>query len=154
MDKEKVVSAVLKELEKKRDDLSKNYLDYQKAANEAPSFMESASDSSKSQFSTIARNISAQIKVVDSVINFFQSLGSQKFDSVQIGSLVLVNDNGGEKYFFLVPEDGGGITIKLEKREIQTVSSESVLGKILLNKKIDQDVILPNNKIFKVVSAA
>ncbi|MEW5805395.1 MAG: hypothetical protein AB1721_01540 [Patescibacteria group bacterium] len=153
-DKQKIIALVLEELKKRKLELIKVAEGLSQSAKEAPKSMESWSDSSRVEFNLMGNQIRTELANLGKAISFFEKFESNLNEIVQIGSLVGLVNNSEKKYFFLVPENSGGIKMGLYKQEIYTVSVESELGKMLLGKRIGEGVILPNNKKFKIETIA
>ena len=105
--KQQVISEVLQELEKRRLELSANVEQFKKSASESSKSTESWSDSSRSQFNMMAGAIQNDIRAVESAAILLKNSASKVAKVTGVGSLVFVEENNQEKYFFIVPESAG-----------------------------------------------
>ncbi len=74
MDKQQVVSAVLKELEQRKLEFNKSAENFRKSAGEQSKSIESWSDSSRAQFNMMAGAIQNDSKAIESAAVFLKSI--------------------------------------------------------------------------------
>lgn len=161
MDKEKVVSAVLKELEKKKLELQDSVENFRKSAGEQSKSIESWSDSSRAQFNMMAGAIQNEVKVIETATVFLKTFENNRGGVVGMGSLIVVKEGGQDKFFFVVPEGSGGFTVKVDGKEVLVIASTSPIGNALIDKKIGETAVFSaqggsalggNDKSFEIVS--
>lgn len=160
MNKNEVISDVIKELKKQRSEIEAGLNSAKQAAREAPGAMQSHSDTTKSQMYTLAANMENLVKEKEAVEKFLENLKntkSEKSDSIELGALAETEDQNHQKTFYLiVPKGGAGIIIQKENIRVVSITPETPLGSELLNKKIGDAAVLRNKngnitlKIIKV----
>ncbi|MBH0041331.1 GreA/GreB family elongation factor [Pseudoalteromonas sp. SWXJZ10B] len=76
-------------------------------------------------------------------IELFEPAFNEKpTDKIAVGSLIcLEDDNAAQKWFYLGPA-AGGLTVEVKGSTIQVVTPEAPLGKLLLDKHLDDEVSL------------
>jgi len=75
--------------------------------------------------------------------------------AVELGSLVMVNDNKNQTRAFLLGPAAAGLTLKCEAVEVTCITPQSPIGKVLLGKEVDQEFDLKigtNNQTFDVIA--
>ncbi|OGY38711.1 MAG: hypothetical protein A2418_03490 [Candidatus Brennerbacteria bacterium RIFOXYC1_FULL_41_11] len=149
--KQQVISEVLQELEKRRLELSANVEQFKKSASESSKSTESWSDSSRSQFNMMAGAIQNDIRAVESAAILLKNSASKVAKVTGVGSLVFVEENNQEKYFFIVPESAGGFSVITDGKEIFVVALTSPIGNTLINKRLGE-LVLFNDRNLKIVS--
>lgn len=142
MDKQEIKTKLLDKLNELRTLTFMQYGEYTKGSIEAPGAMQSHSDTSKFQFGRLADDLFKKLQKLDKVIGLIQQLGTKKTDNIQIGSAVLVDENGKTICFYIVPDGAGGQNLIIEDAAIQTISENSIIGNALVNKKSGQTVEL------------
>ena len=156
MDKQKVVSAVLKELEEKKLELENSVENFRKSAGEQSKSIESWSDSSRAQFNMMAGAIQNDVKAIESAAVFLKTLGNSLSGVIGIGSLIVAKESGQDKFFFIVPEGSGGFAVKTDGKEILAIASTSPIGNVLMGKKTGETSVFSaidgNDKNFEIVS--
>jgi len=75
---------------------------------EAPHAIGSRSDTIKSQLEILASDTAQRSEDLKKLIIDLQQIGIKKSEHVQLGSLVQLEEDGTELYFYLVPEGAGG----------------------------------------------
>lgn len=150
MEKETIIKLFLEHLSTKRNFLAKECDNYRKAASEAPSAMESHSDTSKNQFEKLVDDIEKQIKIIDDAKNLFIKSTAIKNNTVDIGSLVIMSNSEKQSYFLVVPSGTGGSIINFKETEIMAISPDSSFGKVLFGKKEGDSLLINDLKILKV----
>lgn len=92
-----------------------------------------------------------EILVLDKAFDFLKKIDGKSSGKVELGSLVILNNQDQEKYLFLVPESAGGISVEVDSKKVFTVSLESGLGRALINKAVGEKILF-NDQEFEVVS--
>lgn len=153
LDKQQVILAVLKELEKKKLELGKSVEGFKKSASESSKSTESWSDSSRTQFNMMGGAIQKEVFVIESAINFLKTVGVKSINVAEIGSLVEVKENKQSKFYFLVPEGSGGFVANVSGHDVLVLAETSPLGNALVGKKSGDSVIF-RDKIFEIVKVS
>ena len=134
MDKKKIISAIIKELEREFDTLSKAAQAARDEATHEETQAENEYDTRGLEASYLA---GAQAKRADEIRTLIQIFG--KLEPVDyakdapIGSTALVKtevDGEDVRWFFLIPHQGG-INVKVDGKAIYAVSLDSPVGKEL-----------------------
>lgn len=153
IDRKKVFAGLIASLKK---DLGKKgkFLEHTKrASREAPSAMESHSDTTREVMGRLA---DSQTKLIVQTEKIIQHLGklSAMVRGIKIveGSIVELS-TGQNKLFYLLTSMGGGLSVELGGDTIRTLNTGSAIGKSLLGKKLGTTVVMLNNK-FKITSIA
>lgn len=141
MDKKDIKNLVLENLVKIREDLVKSRREYKEAAKDAPSAMQSHSDTSRFQFNTLAENIDIQIQKLDEAVALIKESG-EKSVKTEIGAFVAIKENNRKKYFYLVPEGAGGFEVKRDRSIIRALAINSPIGKYFFGKKIGDKIMM------------
>lgn len=156
LDKEKIIFAILKELDKERLAAIKNYESYQRSSNESPSPMQSRSDTSRFQFGILGQNELARAEKISRVITIIKDALVKKFESAEIGSLLVLQDQSNREIlcFCLVPEGAGGQLFTIDGFKIQSIAINSPIGKAIVSKKVDDwaEILSPSTRRFKILS--
>ena len=123
VDKNKVKSAFIKALEKKREELRKSMEKTREEAIDAPSSRQTWSDTSRYQSSRLADNLGSLLKETEKILNNLRTLRLDRVGEVALGSLVKIEDrpNRDVKYYFVV-SIGGGESIFVNGQEIIMIS--------------------------------
>ncbi len=108
------------------------------AANDAPSAMQSHSDTTRSQMESLAsglmRNIVEKGEAIKSLLRLKESISSSFGDVVRVGSIVEVReDSDNTSAYFILPA-GGSTKVYLDGVEITVLSSRGSLAASLLGK--------------------
>lgn len=148
MEKQNISKKLLVQLEERQASLLKNYETYKQASIDAPGAMESHSDTSKVEFGNLASNIAKEMEDTNKLIKLVQNISDEKGESIELGSFAKIEENGKTFHFYIVPEGAGGQKIDLDDDFIQTVSVDSLIGKVLLSKRVGEEVelIVPAGK--------
>ncbi|MCL5733872.1 MAG: GreA/GreB family elongation factor [Patescibacteria group bacterium] len=146
MNKNNLISSVIKELTSQLSELKSSYQSARQASNEAPGAMQSHSDTTKFQMDQIARNIEKDIKdkerAVVEIKNLLDKPSLLKTSrTAGFGSLVFAEINRKKNHFFILP-GGSGIHIK---PDILVVSPPAPVAIALMGKTAGEafDVSLP-----------
>lgn len=141
MDKKDIKNLVLENLVNIREDLVKSRGEYKEAAKDAPSAMQSHSDTSRFQFNTLAENIDIQIQKLDEAVVLIKELEGKSVKT-EIGAFVAIKENNEKEHFYLVPEGVGGFEIRWGRLVIKVLAINSPIGKYLFGKKIGDKITM------------
>lgn len=142
MDKQKIVKALLTELDKDYSKLLKIYEEHKQGCIEAPGPMQSHSDTSRFQLGKLADETAQRLEKLEKLIRFFKQIEIKKNNDIQVGTLVKIEEDGEIIYFYITPEGVGGQKFESEGVLIQTISMDSPFGKALFSKKPKQEIEL------------
>jgi len=144
MDKKALIEKVVEKLQKEVSELEANITSMHQAAIDAPSAMQSHSDTTKFQMNALKDDVEKQLSTKNGELEMlekFEITPVMSSEEVSNGSIVKIKD--GEKeinYLFL--EGGSGIQAEDELGNIVIVVGEnSPMGKILFGKKIGDEII-------------
>ncbi len=118
------------------------------ASIEAPSAMESASDTTKSQMDWLAESILIRISELNKLILEIQVLFSDlpKCEKVCIGALVKIKKENKEFRYFVI-KYGGGVEIETTDGKIIAISLSAPIVKSIFGLKTGSSVDFLNDKI-------
>jgi len=144
MDKKALVEKVVEKLQKEVTELEESMLSMKQAAVEAPSAMQSHSDTTKFQMNALKDDVEKQFSTKNKELEMLEKFEIMPLSSskeIQNGSMIKIQD--GEKeinYLFL--EGGSGIQVEDELgNKIIVVGGGSPMGKILAGKKSGDEII-------------
>ena len=135
MDKNFVVRKTIELLEQDLQSVETNIQNLHATANNAPSPMESWSDSTRRERQSMASDMENTKNALHQAILLLKNLdASLKLNTIQPGALVTINDGGKESLYLVVPF-GGGKTIMNEDISVKTITVDSKIGAALMGKK-------------------
>jgi len=144
MDKKALIEKVVEKLQKEVSELEANITSMHQAAIDAPSAMQSHSDTTKFQMNALKDDVEKQLSTKNGELEMlekFEIMPITPSKEIRSGSLIKIKD--GEKeinYFFL--DGGSGIQIEDEsKNMIIVVGGNSPMGNALLGKKVGDEVV-------------
>jgi len=137
MDKQKIKEALITKLNRTRSFFLEIAKKYQL---EAPHAIGSRSDTIKSQLEILASDTAQRSEDLKKLIIDLQQIGIKKSEHVQLGSLVQLEEDVTELYFYLVPEGAGGQDLESGGLHVQAISINSSLGEKLFLKKIGEEI--------------
>ena len=135
MDKEQIIKLGIKMLKEKIVSLKEAVLKMEKQRQEAPSAMQSWSDTSRFQTGVAIENMDKERSRLEEHLDFLKSFKIDKKTEITLGSLAEVKDlekNKAEIYFVSLFAD---LELKDGGRVIKFISKDSPLIKQLLSKK-------------------
>jgi transcription elongation GreA/GreB family factor len=133
MDKTEIINKIKEILKTKLNDLNQAVKEARESAKQAPSAMESHSDTSRFQFSQLADNLEEISKKVQKVIDEISKTKSNS-EIISEGSLVKIEKNGQNIFYFLSSmslED----SFLIDGSEFRVISTETPIAKSLFEKK-------------------
>ena len=152
MDKRKIIELIKGKIGEKIKKDEKTMAGLRQASIEAPSAMESHSDTNKFQFGTMADNLSNLINDQYKNILAISSLSQVAGEKVESGNVVEVKDEDSKMHFwyFILPA-AGGIEIDCDEKKIIALTESAPLAKCLLGKLIGEtaEFSLPNDSSVK-----
>lgn len=138
MDKKTLITEVIKELEIQKLQIEEGLKTTLKSAAEAPSAMQSHSDTTRSQMHRLAEELRNSLTEKERAISALRNLPEeqlQRSEVVQIGSVVEVQESGDKRSFYFILPEGGGTEVKNEKQRIVVITSRTPLAAVLFGKK-------------------
>lgn len=145
MDKKKVIESAIAALERELREVSDNIQHLHATANNAPSPMESWSDSTRRERQSMALDMETARAALQNTILFLQNRNiGEVMKAAENGSLIKVQEGNTSQLYFLVPF-GGGKIIDADGIACMVISSESKIGSSLIGKKAHDvvSVVLP-----------
>ncbi len=139
IDKKTVLAAVIKELERQKQQQEEAFQTARQTAAEAPGAMQSHSDTTKFQMSLLADKIQESItqkeKTIHTLKTLLESFGEEHHETIRIGSLIAVQKQDGRHiYYFILPE-AGGIEVHESDKAILTITSTTPLANALVGRR-------------------
>ncbi len=145
MNKKEVVEKIIKKLEILLEEQNSRMKKIERDRMEAPSFMQSASDTTRSEKQKEGDDYKLKIQNTKDSIEYFQNTDlKDKF--------VKIEDENENNKIYLMVEKGGGIILKEDN--LITISQETPIFKCLENKKVGDTCILKigdNEKKLKIL---
>lgn len=140
MDKEEIIKLAVDELSLKINSIDKFIEKAEKEKQEAPSAMQSWSDTSRFQAGAMVEEMEKEKGRLLKHLNFLETLPAENKKKVELGSLVEVKDleNGKASFYFV--SLFADAKIKYRSQTISFVSKDSPIIKLLLNKKINDKI--------------
>lgn len=155
MTKKNLIERLLINLEEEAESLRNSAESARQAAIDAPGAMQSKSDTTKSQMSRLAENLSSLYHQTQRSISALREIDtSRTCKVVEIGAIVKIKEGQNEDYYFILPPGCGGQSIKLEKQEVNTIAVNSPMAQVLLNKKAGDVVkvkVPAGLRVFRVI---
>ncbi len=115
------------------------------AATEAEAKPENKYDTRGLEQSYLAAGQAKRAEDLRAAMLMLKSLTLLTFDRespIDISALVTLQDESGQqKIYFLLPSQGG-VKLKVDQKEVSTVSPESPLGRALIDKRVGQAIEL------------
>lgn len=105
--------------------------------------------------SYLAQGQGIRLLELERSLAYFKQLTPQPLDSIQLGSLVVLNDEHDEQQPFLLAADAGGLKIPCQQHTITVITSKAPLGKAMVGKSTGEDFALKiagKDRYFKVLS--
>lgn len=105
--------------------------------------------------SYLAQGQGIRLLELERSLAYFKQLTPQPLDSIQLGSLVVLNDEHDEQQPFLLAADAGGLKIPYQQHTITVITSKAPLGKAMVGKSTGEDFALKiagKDRYFKVLS--
>lgn len=146
---EQLKICVMREIEGSK----KRMQETQIAINEAPSPMESHSDTTRFQFQKIQAEEQRNFETLETLSNFLKSKEYPATHTVTPGSLVGIEEDGKEEGFFIVPIAAANIHISFGEMKIRLISATSPIGISLMYKTKGETIALnlpKRRRIFKI----
>lgn len=160
MDKKEIVLAIVAELTREKEELTASLETTRQAANDAPGAMQSHSDTTKYQMSQLAERIAEslrqrEIAIRELVVFTDEGTHGEPAKRIELGSLVEVEVEGGEKKRYIILPAGSGIQITRDDFRILVVMPTAPIAAALLDKRQGDtvNVRLPaGNRTMRIVS--
>lgn len=150
-DRKKVFANLIASLKKDLGKKGKILEHTKRASQEAPSAMESHSDTTREVMGRLAESQTKLIVQTEKIIHHLDKLSGGAPDArIAEGSIVELT-TGQNKLFYLLTSMGGGLSVDSGKDTVRTLNTDSAIGKSLMGKKPGSIVAILNNK-FKITS--
>lgn len=133
MNKEKTIKKIIKNLEEKLIGQEFILKKIDRDRREAPSFMQSASDTTRSEKQKEGDDYNLKIQNTKDSIEYFKNTNLD-------GKFMKVEDEEGRIINYLLVEKGGGISLKED--HLTTISQETPIYRCLENQKVGDTYIL------------
>ena len=133
MNKQEIIDKIIKDLEKKLIGQKSILKKIDRDRREAPSFMHSASDTTRAEKQKEGDDYQLKIQNTKDSIEYFKNIDLE-------GKFVKVEGEGKKVVIYLMVEKGGGIVLK--EYNLVTISKETPIYKCLINKKVGDICVL------------
>ncbi|MCL4404162.1 GreA/GreB family elongation factor [Patescibacteria group bacterium] len=138
-----LIEKVIESLERDKASAEAGLASAREGAKEAPSAMESHSDTTRSQMQHLAENLEKDIQEKESGImalgDFKTSVGPAKGD-VSVGSVVSITDEAERRFIYFILPAGGGTKVETDGASITVLSSTAPLAQALIGKRAGETV--------------
>ena len=153
MDKGRILNAVRSELE---EDLRRQLAAQAAAAagaTHAEAKAETKWDTCGLEQSYLARGHAQQFEALAKQVEELRAFSAPDFSGKTVGAGALIKvEMGGERFFFILLNCGGGIEVTVDGHEIIVITPESPVGAALLDKKQDQTYSFRSGEEGKILS--
>lgn len=136
MDKTIILSAVIDELKTEKQEIEAGLKTTKQTAIDAPSPMQSHSDTTKFQMNILADNLKRSLEEKENSINaliLFSQNQPNSSSIIQMGSVIELREAGSVKFYFILPA-GGGIKIEKNNKIITVITPQTPLAAALQGK--------------------
>ena len=149
MDKRKLLNLIIDDVKLKYESLIQSAQQAKDAATNEESKAENKYDTRGLEASYLAGAQAERSEKMKESLFYLQKINDsdlQRKNKIGLLSLVsLTNDNDEIKNLFILPAQGG-IKLNFEGKNIQTITLTSPIGAVILNKEVDDEVILKQGK--------
>jgi transcription elongation GreA/GreB family factor len=160
LDKKELFNLVTERLTREKNELEDSFKKTHQAAIEAPSAMQSHSDTTKFQMNIAADKIRSLISEKEKALQILNDLqksivSATKDKTIQVGSVVTIQDEQKKTKHVLMLPHCAGVEITHNSIPISVISPDAPLGASLLKKKIGDIASLQigdTNKQIKVLA--
>lgn len=139
MDKTKIISAMIKELEREYETLAKAAKDARDEATHEETQAENEYDTRGLEASYLAGAQAKRADEIKTLIQIYSKLEPLNYDeNTPIGSTALVQtevDGSDKRLFFLIPHQGGSI-VNVDGKKVYTISLDSPVGRELKEQNV------------------
>ena len=149
MDKHALLQKILTQLETELDVLVKAARHTYETATHEENKAENKYDTRALEASYLARGQAKRAAEIRKIIKHYQDLPLAKMDRINLGAVFTLETEDQTHQYFLGPM-GGGIRIKTDSGEITVVTAASPLGKSLLGKEVDDEIMTPGGQIAEI----
>lgn len=148
MNRELITSKIIDILSERLNNLKESLKETEDSERQAPSAMESHSDTSRFQLGQLADNLRILIKNIEKVIKEIEKTKTTE-GCVGQGSIVKIEEGGNELYYYISPM-GLGESFLIEGKEFRVISVNTPIAKCLSEKKVGENVEIktPNGSYF------
>ena len=152
MTKHEVLAAILDELKRGFENLSRAATQSRESATDAESKGDGKYDTRSTEASYLADGQARQAAEVAAAAAAFEQLEARDYDPtdpIALGALVEIEIMGEREWFFLGPASGG-LEVSLGEETITILTPESPLGQNLLGRHSGDQTTAPDAKIISV----
>lgn len=150
--KPQLIEIAISLLDKNVKKLGESLNETNNAINDAPGAMQSHSDTTRSQLTSVVNVANKSFTEKSNELSFLKEfsrkdLSGGNFQKIQMGSLVVIQKEGEECENYFVLPGGSGIKLDYKGEKIICITPTSPLGKSMLGKKKHETFTLPVGKI-------
>ncbi len=153
IEKTNILNAYIKKQEERIKGLEESFESTKRKEIEAPTGMQSWSDTTRFQEGELAHVIQEQIATAKQSLDKLKSIDTNNNDYISSGSLFTLRDvnNGKKSNYFLICGECSGDVLNIEGKKVMIISVTASLIKTLINKKAG-DVVNYGDKFFEIVN--
>jgi transcription elongation GreA/GreB family factor len=151
-EKTNILDAYIKKQEERIKNLEESFKLTKRKEIEAPTGMQSWSDTTRFQEGELASKIQKQIIMAKQALDKLKSIDRNSNSYISVGSLFTLRDVKNKKVsnYFLIYEECSGDILNIKGEKVMIISVTAPLIKVLANKKAG-DVVNYGDKFFEVV---
>ncbi len=140
--KVKILNTYIKKQEERIKDLERSFKSTKRREIEAPTGMQSWSDTTRFQEGDLALRIQEQITEAKQALDKLKLIDTNSNDDISVGALFTLKDasNGKISNYFLISEKCSGDTLNIKGEEFMIISVTAPLIKVLINKRKGESV--------------
>lgn len=158
MDKRTILDNVCEQLEALAESIMVSARAAYQSATHAESKSENKYDVRGLLDSYLAEAQAKRVAEIRKAQGLYRNLVPRRFDEdtpLAIGALVSLEDDASCRHYFLGPQGGAGLKVEVAGETVHIVTASSPLGKALLGKHLDEEVVLTiegRRKQFEIVA--
>jgi len=150
LSKNELLDAIVAELTEARNKAAEAADTAKATATDKENVAENKYDTLGLEAAYLAHGQSNRILKLEEDIRAFKQLEFNESGSIDLGSLVELEDEDGETSFVFLGPGAGGFKINQNNQPIQIITPAAPLGKLLMGAEIDDEVTLESGKEFVV----
>jgi len=141
MNKKNLLEKLIMNLQQKAEEAKKSFESAREAVIAAPGAMQSKSDTTKYQMSRLAESHLNVYQQIQRCISTLKEIDPYKnYKVIGVGTIVKVEENQNEDYYFILPSDCGNQSVELEGQEVLAITIKSPIAQALVNKKVGDKI--------------
>lgn len=142
IDKRQFVEAIVERLREERESVAKSYESANKATRESPGPMQSRYDTSRHELSEVADATGKRLRELDQLLWAIKRTSNSPCERGKLGAVLEVEEDDKILFFLIVSPGVSAYTVEMGDFTIQSVSTESPIGRALIGKKSGDELKL------------